>query len=53
MNMLGDLLEKEERVQKLDRQLQEAKESEFVELREKVGALEKENRRLKDEKLDL
>lgn len=30
MNMLGDLLEKEERVQKLDRQLQDAKESEYV-----------------------
>jgi hypothetical protein len=30
MNMLGDLLEKEERVQKLDRQLQDAKESEYA-----------------------
>lgn len=29
MNVLGDLLEKEDRMQKLDKQLQEAKESEY------------------------
>jgi hypothetical protein len=47
MNMLGDLIDKEERVQKMDRQLQQAKESEYNELREKMAILEKENKQLK------
>ena len=47
MNMLGDLIDKEERVQKMDRQLQQVKESEYNELREKMAILEKENKRLK------
>jgi hypothetical protein len=47
MNMLGDLIDKEERVQKMDRQLQQAKESENNELREKMAILEKENKRSK------
>ena len=47
MNMLGDLIDKEERVQKMDRQLQQTKESEYNELREKMAILEKENKRLK------
>jgi cell division septal protein FtsQ len=47
MDVLGDLLQKEERIQKLDRQLQEAKESEYVDLRDKIMSLEKENKKLK------
>lgn len=39
MNMLGDLLDKEERMQKLDRQLQDAKENEYNDLKDKIIAL--------------
>jgi hypothetical protein len=40
-------------VQKLDRQLQDAKEGEYNDLRGKVAVLEKENKRLKEENLKM
>ena len=49
MDVLNELLRKEERIQKLDRELQQAKEGEYSELRERIQALERENKKLKEE----
>ena len=49
VDVLNELLRKEERIQKLDRELQQAKEGEYSELRERIQALERENKKLKEE----
>lgn len=49
VDVLNELLRKEERIQKLDRELQQAKEGEYSELRERIQVLERENKKLREE----
>lgn len=49
VDVLNELLRKEERIQKLDRELQEAKEGEYSELRERIQTLERENKKIREE----
>lgn len=39
VDVLNELLRKEERIQKLDRELQQAKEGEYLELRDRIQVL--------------
>ena len=48
INIFNELVKKEERIQQLDKQLQQAKEFEYRDLRDRINLLEKENKKVKE-----